>query len=112
MGGRGVVWIRSTYGSIGRAPHLLQLEFFYALLVWRDGRALDSDVVLENSLCRFDRYLIIGLGNAGASQIVSIVSLLGTRGWGGVVAYSITVLETEVKILDIELQVRKNELSR
>ena len=52
----------STYGAIGRSPHLLQLEFFYALLVWRDGRALDADIVLENCLGRLDRYLIIGLG--------------------------------------------------
>ncbi len=37
---------------------------------------------------------------------------VGTRRWGGVAAYCITILETEVKILDIELQVRKNELSR
>jgi hypothetical protein len=56
------VWIRSTYGAIGRAPHLLQLEFFHALLVWRDGRALDADIVLENRLGRFDCYFIIGLG--------------------------------------------------
>ncbi len=44
------VWIRSTYGAIGRAPHLLQLEFFHALLVWCDGRAFDTDIVLENRL--------------------------------------------------------------
>lgn len=56
------VWIRSTYGAIGRAPHLLQLEFFHALLVWRDGRALDSDIVLENGLGRLDCYSIVGLG--------------------------------------------------
>jgi hypothetical protein len=35
-----------------------------------------------------------------------------THRWGGVGAYCIAVLETEVEILDIELQVRKNELSR
>jgi hypothetical protein len=35
---------------------------------------------------------------------------MGTHRWGGVAAYCIAVLETEVKILDIELQVRKNEL--
>jgi hypothetical protein len=56
------VWFRSTYGAIGRAPHLLQLEFLYALLVWRDCRALDTDIVLENRLGRLDRYSIIGLG--------------------------------------------------
>jgi len=41
---------------------LLQLEFFHALLVWRDGRALDTDIVLENRLVRLDHNLIIGLG--------------------------------------------------
>jgi hypothetical protein len=35
-----------------------------------------------------------------------------THRWGGVGAYCIAVLETEVEILDIELQVWKNELSR
>jgi hypothetical protein len=61
-GRKASVWIGSTYGAIGRAPHLLQLEFFHALLVWCDGRALDADIVLENRLSRLDRYLIIGLG--------------------------------------------------
>jgi hypothetical protein len=37
---------------------------------------------------------------------------VGTHRRGCVAAYCITVLETEVEILDIELQVRKNELSR
>jgi hypothetical protein len=32
-GRKAAVWIRSTYGAIGRAPHLFQLEFFHALLV-------------------------------------------------------------------------------
>ena len=53
--------IDCAYRAIGRAPHLLQLEFFHALLVWSDGRALDADIVLKNSLGRLDRYSIIGL---------------------------------------------------
>jgi hypothetical protein len=39
------------------SPYLLQLEFFHALLIWRDGRALDADIVLENRLHRLDHYL-------------------------------------------------------
>ncbi len=50
-----------TYGAIGRAPHLLQLELFDARLVRRDGRALDADVVLEDRLGRLDRHPVIGL---------------------------------------------------
>jgi len=58
-----VLWPpRCAYGAIGRAPHLLQLEFFHALLVRRDGRALDANIVLENRLGRLDRYLIVSLG--------------------------------------------------
>jgi hypothetical protein len=34
---------------------------------------------------------------------------VGTQ-WGGVATYCIAVLETKVKILDVELQIRKNEL--
>ena len=62
------MWIRSTYGAIGRAPHLLQLEFFHALFVWRDGRALDADIVLEDRLGRLDRYFIIGLGTRAGAE--------------------------------------------
>jgi len=40
----------STYGAIGRAPHLLQLEFLHPRLIWRDGCALNTDVVLEDRL--------------------------------------------------------------
>ena len=50
-----------TYGAIGRAPHLLQLELFDARLVRRDGRALDADIVLEDRLGRLDRHPVIGL---------------------------------------------------
>jgi hypothetical protein len=37
---------------------------------------------------------------------------VGTHRWEGVATYRIAILETEVKILDIELQVRKDELMR
>ena len=50
-----------AYGAIRRAPHLLELELLYACFVRRDGRALDTDVVLEDRLCRFDRHLVTGL---------------------------------------------------
>jgi len=57
-------WSGRTYGAIGRAPHLLQLKFFYACLVRRDGCALDADVVFEDRFGRLDRHSVIGLPNA------------------------------------------------
>jgi hypothetical protein len=35
----------------------------------------------------------------------------GTRRWGSVLAHCIAMLETKIKILDVELQVREDELS-
>lgn len=48
-------------GSIGRQPHLFQLEFFHALLVWSDGGTFDSNIVLENSVGGVDCDLIVSL---------------------------------------------------
>ena len=38
-------------------PHLLLV-----IIIWHGGHTLDPDIVLEDCLCRLDRYLIISLG--------------------------------------------------
>ena len=48
-------------GTIGTLPHLLQLKLLHASLIWRNGRALDADVVLEDGLCGLDRNLVVCL---------------------------------------------------
>jgi len=70
-------------GAIGRAPHLLQLEFFHACLVRRDGCAFDPDVVFEDRFGRLDSYSVIG---------------------------SIAMLKAEIKVFNVKLQVREDEL--
>ena len=52
---------RETYGGIWRTPHLFEVELFHACFVWSDGRAFDTDVVLEDRLCGLDRHLVFGL---------------------------------------------------
>ena len=47
--------------AVGRAVHLLQIEFFDARLVGRDSRALDRDADLFGHLGRIDRDLVVGL---------------------------------------------------
>lgn len=48
-----------TDGPVWRAPHLLQLEFLHALLIRRDGGALDAHVVTLDRLRRFDGHSVI-----------------------------------------------------
>jgi hypothetical protein len=48
-----------TDGSIGRFPHLLKLELLDTLLVWGDGSALDSDLVLLDGVGRLNSNLVI-----------------------------------------------------
>lgn len=50
-----------TYGSVGRAPHLLEVEFLDAGFVGGDGRAFDTDLVFENGICGVDGHLVAGL---------------------------------------------------
>lgn len=72
-----------TDGAIRALPHLLQVEFFHAGFIRRDGRALDADVVFLNGFGRFDGDLVIGL---------------------------VTVFHAEVVVLDINIEVRSDEL--
>ena len=46
-------------GSVGRKPHLLQAELDDALLVGRDGGALDADAMLLDCVSRINCYLVI-----------------------------------------------------
>jgi len=45
-------------------------------------------------------------------DVIVIVSKWEDVDWGGAAAHCIAILEPEGKVLDIELQIRKNELSR
>jgi hypothetical protein len=108
-----------TYGAIGRAPHLPQLELFDARLVRRDGRALDADVVLEDRLGRLDRHPVIGLRGVAATQKRQKKShrsnVNWVRGKGRAEANEtdrIAMLETQIVVLDVKLHVREDELSR
>src|SRR5690606_7860932 len=42
--------------AIGRLPHLLQLEFLDARLIWRDRRAFHADAIFLDRLGALDRY--------------------------------------------------------
>ena len=57
-------------GAVGRQPHLLELEFFNALLVRSDGGALDADAVLLDGLCGVQSDLVVGLVAVGQAQVV------------------------------------------
>jgi|TARA_R110002003_G_scaffold111_1_gene9401 hypothetical protein len=70
-------------GAVWRQPHLLQLEFLHSLLVWGDGRALDTDRVLLDGLGGVDGDLVVGL---------------------------VTVLQTEIVVLEVNVEVRVDEL--
>jgi hypothetical protein len=50
-----------TDGTVRAPPHLLQLEFFYSSFVRSNSSALDTDVVLLDSLGRIDGDLVVGL---------------------------------------------------
>ena len=50
-----------THGSVGRLPHLLELELLNTSLIRGDGGALDGDLVLDGSLSGLDGNLVVGL---------------------------------------------------
>ena len=69
--------------SVGRFPHLLEVELSHASLVRGYSCALYSNFACLNGFGSLNRHLIV---------------------------CGITVLHAEVEILDIEVQVRENEL--
>jgi hypothetical protein len=71
-------------GAVWRQPHLLQLEFLHTLLIGRDGRAFDAHRVLFDGLGRINRDLVIRLVSVGQAQVV---------------------------VLEVDVEVRVNELS-
>lgn len=60
-----------THGSVGRLPHLLELELLNTSLIGGDGGALDGDLVLEGGLSGLDGNLVIGLEmvSAGVTSV-------------------------------------------
>ena len=53
--------------AVRALPHLLEVELLDPRLVGRDRRALDADLVLEDSLGSFDCHFVVGLGSYGGS---------------------------------------------
>src|ERR1700712_2870578 len=72
-----------TYCSVGRQPHLLELELLHSLFIWSDGRALYAYRVLLDCLGCINGNLIVGL---------------------------VAVLETQVVVFQIDIEVREDEL--
>ena len=70
-------------GAIGRLPHLLQLELLHTLLIWSNGGALDSDLVLLDGISRLNCDLIIS---------------------------GITVLNGEIVVLEVNINIRLDVL--
>lgn len=59
-----------TDGAVWRLPHLLELEFFNAGFVRRDGCAFYADAVLFDGVCSINGDLIVGLIAVFDRQIV------------------------------------------
>jgi hypothetical protein len=57
-------------GAIGRQPHFLELELLDSLLIRRDSRALDTNRVLFDSLGSIESDLVVGLITVGQTKIV------------------------------------------
>jgi hypothetical protein len=57
-------------GAVGREPHLLELELLDALLVGRDGGALDTDRVLLDGLCSIEGDLVVCLVAVGQAEVI------------------------------------------
>ena len=69
--------------TVGRAPHLLELELLDAGLVRCDRRAFHADAVALDRLGRIDRHLIVG---------------------------GVAVLDAEIVIVEVEIEVGVDEL--
>jgi len=72
-----------TDGTVGRLPHLLEGELLDTGLIRGDGGAFDADLVFLDGVGAVDSDLIVG---------------------------GITVLDAQVEVLDVEVEVRVNEL--
>ena len=70
-------------GTVGRLPHLLEVELGDASLVRRDRGALDADLAGLDGVSGVDGHLIV---------------------------CGVTVLHAEIEVLDVEIQVRVNQL--
>ena len=57
-------------GTVGRQPHLLELELLDSGFVWCDGSALDTDRVFLDGLCGINGHLVVGLIPVGQTEIV------------------------------------------
>lgn len=57
--------------SVGRAPHLLELELLHALLIRSDGGTLDANIVAPHSLCCLYRHLVVGGITVLHSQVIA-----------------------------------------
>ena len=72
-----------TDSSVRRLPHLLQIEFFNASFVRCDGCALNADAMLLNRTGAIDGDLVVG---------------------------RISVLNSEVVVLKIDIKIRQDQL--
>ena len=70
-------------GSIGRLPHLLEVELLNTCLIGSDGCTFDSNLASFDSVCAVDSDLVIG---------------------------SIAVLDAKIEVLDVEVQVGQDKL--
>ena len=57
-------------GAIRRHPHLLELELLHTLLIGRNGRAFNAHRVLLDGLGGINRDLVIRLVSVGQAQVV------------------------------------------
>lgn len=72
-----------TESSVGGLPHLLQIEFLDSSFVRSDSSTFDTNFAGFDGRCSVDGYLVIS---------------------------SITVFDAQVVVLDVEVQVREDEL--
>ena len=72
-----------TESSVGRLPHLLQIEFLDSSFVRSDSSTFDTNFAGFDGRCSVDGYLVIS---------------------------GITVFDTQVVVLDVEVQMGEDEL--
>ncbi len=72
-----------TNGTVRAEPHLLKLEFFNSLFIRGDGGTLDTNLVLLNGVGSINGDLVIG---------------------------SVSVFNTQIKILDINIKIGGDKL--